>query len=135
MKTNLNPETDHHASRDAIDAILASEEDLIPSSGFLAAMMERVREEAATPKPIPFPWLRALPGIVLIAAAFGWLGFELVHAVEANPQEFSVMRWHVTVAAATRPDLGPIVWVALALGVAMISWLLSRRIAGGSGLL
>ncbi len=46
-------------------AILGGEEELIPSSGFLAATMERVREEAAMPKPIPFPWLRALPGIVL----------------------------------------------------------------------
>ena len=53
MKSNLNPEKD----RDAIDAILADEEELISSSGFLAATMERVRDEAACPKPIPFPWL------------------------------------------------------------------------------
>ena len=43
MKPNVKP-----ATNDAvIDRILAAEEELIPSSGFLAATMERVREEAA----------------------------------------------------------------------------------------
>ena len=64
MKSNLNLKTD----QSAIDQILAGEEELIPSSGFLATTMERVREEAACPKPIPFPWLRALPGIVVAIA-------------------------------------------------------------------
>ena len=53
MKPNVKPETDDAA----INRILTAEEELIPSSGFLAATMERVREEAAMPKPIPFPWL------------------------------------------------------------------------------
>ena len=76
MKSNLNPKTD----RGEIDAILGDEEELIPSSGFLAATMERVRDEAACPEPIPFPWLRALPGIVLVLAVFGWCGFEVMRA-------------------------------------------------------
>ena len=46
-----------------IERILATEEELIPSSGFLASVMERVHEEARTPAPIPFPWKRAVPGI------------------------------------------------------------------------
>ena len=40
MKSNLSPETD----RGTIDAILSGEEELIPSSGFWAATMERVRK-------------------------------------------------------------------------------------------
>ena len=72
MKPNVKPEADDAA----IDRILATEEELIPSSGFLAATMERVREEAACPKPIPFPWLRALPGIVLGVFVLGWGGFD-----------------------------------------------------------
>jgi len=49
----------------SIDRILASEEPLIPSLGFLDSVMERVREEAAAPPPIPFPWKRALPAFFL----------------------------------------------------------------------
>ena len=39
----------------AIDRILAAEEELIPSSGFLAATMEQVREEAAMPQANSLP--------------------------------------------------------------------------------
>ncbi|MDR3774049.1 MAG: hypothetical protein P4L26_11910, partial [Terracidiphilus sp.] len=39
-----------------VDRILSSEEAFVPSSGFLAAVMDRVEQEAAAPPPIPFPW-------------------------------------------------------------------------------
>ena len=41
MKSNAKPETDDAGT----NPILVAEEELIPSSGFLAAMMERVREK------------------------------------------------------------------------------------------
>lgn len=129
MKSNLNPETDHKA----IDAILADEEELIPSSGFLAATMERVRDEAAIPKPISFPWLRALPGIVLAVAVLSWCGFELVRVGLANPRETSFAQLHLS--AATWSALEPAGWVAAALSVSMLSWLFARRLTGGSELL
>lgn len=44
------------------------EEEILPSSGFSASVMDAVRREAATPAPIAFPWKRALPGIVVAAA-------------------------------------------------------------------
>jgi len=128
MKRNLNSKTDDGA----IDAILASEEELIPSSGFLAATMERVREEAATPQPIPFPWLRASPGIVLVAGVLGWCGIELARVGFTKAPEISIAQVHVT---ANWSALAPAGWVAVALGVSLISWLLSRKLAGGSGLL
>lgn len=129
MKRNLNSRTDENA----IDAILAGEGELIPSSGFLAAAMERVREEASVPKPIPFPWLRSLPGLVLVAAVLGWCGFEGLRVALAHPEEISFAKMHV--AAANWTALGPAGWVALALGISLLSWLLSRKLAGGSGLL
>ena len=61
-----------------LDAMLASEEEITPSSGFLSAVMERVEEEASAPPPIPFPWMRALPGIAVVVGVFGWMGVELV---------------------------------------------------------
>jgi hypothetical protein len=129
MKHNPNSETD----RGAIDAILTSEEELIPSSGFLAATMERVRDEAAIPKPIPFPWLRALPGIVLVVAVLGWCGFELVRAGLASAREISFAQVHGS--AATWSALEPAGWVAVALAVSLLSWLFARQLAGRSGLL
>jgi len=129
MKSNLNPMTNH----EAIDPILADEEELIPSSGFLAATMERVREEAACPEPIPFPWLRALPGIVVVVAVLGWCGFELVRAGMASSREILPTQSHGT--AAMLSALQPAGWVAAALAASLFSWLLSRSLAGRSGLL
>jgi len=129
MKSNLNPETD----LGSIDAILSAEDELIPSSGFLAATMERVREEAAFPKPIPFPWLRALPGIALAVAVLGWCGFELVRAVLRSAREISFAQPQLI--TVNIHALEPAGWVAVALVVPMLSWILSRRIAGRSGLL
>ncbi|MGA2755601.1 MAG: hypothetical protein ABSE53_17745 [Terracidiphilus sp.] len=128
MKPNVKPETNY----DAIDHILAAEEELIPSSGFVAATMERVRDEAAMPKPIPFPWLRALPGIVLAVAVLGWCGFGLARVGLANTREISFTQMHL---AAAGRALEPAGWVAVALAAAMLSWVFARRLAGRSGLL
>jgi len=125
--------SDLETNVDAINRILATEEELIPSSGFLAAAMERVRDAAAMPAPIPFPWMRALPGIVLAAAVLGWLGFELVQTCLAAAPKPAVLQMQLT--AATVRALEPAGWVTLALVVTMLSWLLARRLAGRSGLL
>ena len=129
MKPNVKSETDHAV----IDRILAAEEELIPSSGFLAATMERVREEAAMPKPIPFPWLRALPGIVLAVSVFGWCGFEMMRAGLRSAREISFAQPHLT--AVNAHALEPVGWVAVALAFSLFSWLFARRLAGRSGLL
>jgi len=110
------------------DAILASEEPILPSSGFLAAVMERVQEEASVPKPIPFPWKRALPGFVLIAAVFGWGSVELVRWGASTMMGASLAVPHVSIAMSQ-----PMVqagWVAVAAGVSLASWLLARKLAG-----
>jgi hypothetical protein len=133
MKPNAKPATDYDAAHDAIDRTLAAEEELIPSSGFLAATMERVRDEAACPKPIPFPWLRAMPGMVLAAAVLVWCGFELAQVGLKSVQEISFAQAHLT--AVDIHALEPAGWVAIALVASMLSWLFARRLAGRSGLL
>jgi hypothetical protein len=50
-----------------IDRILSGGEEILPSAGFTASVMEAVRREAAAPAPIPFPWKRAWPVLVLAA--------------------------------------------------------------------
>ena len=129
MKRNVNP----NGEDGPIGAILAEAEELIPSSGFLAATMERVREEAAIPKTIPFPWLRTLPGIVVLAGVLGWCGTELVRTGLADAREITFAQLHLTAAAGRALESAG--WVAGALLASMFSWLLSRRLAGRSGLI
>jgi hypothetical protein len=60
---------------DDLDRILASEEPMLPSSGFAASVMEQVRETVSAPPPLPFPWKRFLLGLAAIsvlAAISGW---------------------------------------------------------------
>jgi hypothetical protein len=116
-----------------IEAILAAEEELIPSSGFLASVMESVQEEARLPQPIPFPWKLAVPGILLVLGVFGWGGFELLRLGLPVLGSISLAPPHLT--AAFEQPFEQAGWVALALGVSLLSWLLSRRLAGRSGLL
>jgi hypothetical protein len=121
------------AALSELDAILATEEELVPSSGFLAAVMERVTEEARMSAPIPFPWKRAVPGFVLVAVVFGSCAVELVRvgipALKTQPLTVP----HVSFAM-TQPMVQA-GWVALALGISLASCLLARRLVGRSGLL
>ena len=62
-----------------IGHILAGEDELLPSSGFAASVMDRVRQEAALPAPLPFPWKKAIPILLLAGGGIGWSVAELVH--------------------------------------------------------
>jgi hypothetical protein len=116
-----------------IDDILATDEALVPSSGFLSAVMERVEEEARMPAPIPFPWKRAVPGLALVAGVFGWMGVELVRAgIPAMEQGLPTT---VQIPPGLVQPMEQVGWVALALAVSLASWLLARRLAGRSEML
>ena len=119
--------------RENIDEILAADEELLPSSGFLGAVMERIREEAAAPPPLPFPWKRALPGMVLAVGVLGWGAVELVR--QSLPAVRGLLLAPPSFPVAFERPMEPACWVALALGASLASWLLSRRLAGSSGLL
>jgi hypothetical protein len=116
-----------------IDHILVSEEKLIPSSGFLTSVMERVHEEARQPAPIRFPWKRAVPGILLAAGVFGMGAYELVRQAIPAAQALTLTPPHLSITV-QRP-LEQAAWVAFALAASLASWLLSRRLTGQSGLL
>jgi hypothetical protein len=55
-------------NHDELDRILSAEQEILPSSGFTASVMEAVRREASAPPPIPFPWKRLLPALLAGAA-------------------------------------------------------------------
>jgi len=71
-------------SHDDLDCILSGEEEILPSSGFTAAVMEAVRQEAVAPPPIPFPWKRALPGLAAAGLTFAWIFVALVERLRAG---------------------------------------------------
>jgi hypothetical protein len=136
-----------------IDRLLATKEELLPSSGFLASVMERVQQEAALPPPIPFPWKLAVPGILLAAAAFAWGTFELVHlgspALGWSALSWPALDWSALdlsalnsltlplphLSAALTAPLEEAGWVALSLGASLLSWLLARSLSDRGGLL
>ena len=116
---------------DELERILSAEEDIVPSSGFVALVMEAVHREAAATAPIPFPWKRALPG-------FGAWGIALVSFVTLSVEQFGrqtpsttgglASAFQAVVAMANTVDAG---WIVLALFLSFTSVALSIRLAGG----
>ena len=120
------------ANFEIIDRTLAAGEPIVPSSGFAEAVMARVMEEAASPQPIPFPWLRALPGIALAVGVLGWGVVHLARFFQAAAREIN---WSGTVQLSAGLPVQRAGWVLLALVISLLCWLYSRRLAGQSGLL
>jgi len=115
-----------------IDRILSREDEILPSSGFCASVMEAVRREAAVPPPIPFPWKRALPVLILFVAA---LVATLVGCVVAFarpvstssvplPDFFSFLKHPSGLQSAVN-------WTLLALFGALVSVKVSMRLVSG----
>ncbi len=118
-----------------LDRVLSEREEIVPSSGFTASVMDAVQQEAAMPAPIPFPWKWALPGLVVCILLVVGLIARWVQS--AGHAEYSV--------AATRPmerflsalphglmgasALVAVEWSALALLVSLLAVWCSMRIA------
>jgi hypothetical protein len=137
-------ELDHMLARSygPPDSVDGHAESIEPSSGFAAAVMERVREEAAAVAalgPIRFPWRRAVPGIcmVVLAVAVCATVFTLAsigavqlasHAVlsaTAQVPRGVVAEW---TDAAMRLHLG---WLAIGVLIACVPLRLSRGLIAG----
>lgn len=125
-KTNTGPEQTAN-----LDQILASETDLVPSPGFAATVMDRVRQEAAALEPISFPWKRAFPGMIVAAAALVWCVVELLRMGIAEPRTFLLL---LDLSALKTPGFESVEWIGSALSVSLLSWLLARRMIGRRGL-
>lgn len=129
----MNPHIPSNVNSDPLDRILADDEELMPSSGFLASVMQRVQEEARAPVPIPFPWRRAIPGIVLVVGVFGWAAVQFarqaipaIRNISLTQRDFTLNLSHPVQEAG---------WIAFALVISLASWLYSRRLTGEHGLL
>jgi len=123
------------------DSAAAHAESIEPSSGFAAAVMERVREEAAAAAalgPIRFPWRRAVPGICMVVLAiavsatlliFGaitvmHLASHAAFSAAAQGSRGTVAEW---ADMAMRLHLG---WLAIGTLIAFVPFSLSRGLMG-----
>jgi hypothetical protein len=103
---------------DEFDRIM-SEDEILPSSGFAASVMDAVRREAAIPPPIPFPWKRALPGAVFAAATLivilAICTIALFSSSFAQGQPVSVSTWQLLLQVHAQ-------WVLLGLAAVLVGW-------------
>jgi hypothetical protein len=67
-----------------LERVLVDEPDIVPSSGFVASVMDAVTAEATAP-PLPFPWQRAWPLAAGFAALLLWLAFLQSGSQAATP--------------------------------------------------
>lgn len=117
---------------DELERILSKEEEeLLPSSGFVASVMEAVQQEAVAPPPIPFPWKRALPG--MIAAAIGLVavfavGVTLLRGGSGGEVISAKLLSMIAVVIGVWKAAGAS-WIVLALVVSLASVKVSMRIA------
>ena len=121
-----------------MDHILFRQDEILPSSGFTASVMEAVRREAAAPPPIPFPWKRALPFLVLAPLALLAVvvaGVTVIVQIGREPSSS-----HLANASSLLTMLMPmwqrltgsvVGWIALALLTAFLSVELSMRLGAG----
>ena len=121
---------------DEIDRILSREDEILPSSGFAVSVMDAVRREAAAPAPIPFPWKRALPGLVVAGSALLLVlvaGIVAITRLSAASTAAQIpMSWLSQFPPALQRGLGSAVnWILLSLLLTFVSVKVSMRLASG----
>ena len=126
---------------DEIDHILSREDEILPSSGFAVSVIDAVRREAAAPPPIPFPWMRALPGLVvagfvlaLVLVAVVVVSAQLGTGTVLQPSTSSLSFPPSLFAPTLQGNVGTAaIWGVLAMLVAFVSVHFSMRLASGRG--
>jgi hypothetical protein len=112
-------------AHDELDRWLADGEEIVPSSGFAASVMDAVRVDAEAREALPFPWRRMLPGAAALVAA---MLATVVSAVAFGASSASdvvvrpALQWAPLLA---RPDLG---WIVVAVVVTAVLPFASLRL-------
>jgi hypothetical protein len=132
---NLMPEG--NTMNDAeIDPVLSGQDEILPSAGFVACVMDAVRREAAVPPPIPFPWKRALPGLALALVVMALVAvggvFAVTHGLGGStaPQVSATTSWSATQGMQGKLNSAA-AWTAIALLLTLITMKFSMRLAAG----
>ena len=89
-----------------INRILSREDEILPSSGFAVSVMDAVRREAAAPPPIPFPWKRALPGLVVGGFVLALVFITVVAATVQLIRTSATAHFSISLPSAAHAHLG-----------------------------
>ena len=121
---------------DELDRMLSKRDEIQPSSGFAASVMEAVRSEASAPPPIPFPWKRALPvlllaGIVLASVVIAGVAAIASASRGAATPELATSLWSTLTPYTQGAVANDVTWTAAALLAAFASVKLSMRLTSG----
>jgi len=114
-----------------LDRILSTEQEIIPSSGFAASVMDAVRREAEAPPPIPFPWKRALLGLSAACLALAWVFVASFTQISQGTGDQPLPPWYLSaldLVLAVCKNAGA-TWIILALVLSLASVKLSMRFA------
>ncbi len=121
-----------------MNRILSREDEILPSSGFAVSVMDAVRREAAAPPPIPFPWKRALPGLVVGGFALALVLVAGVVVIAQMVRTSTAPQLSMSLPSLWTPILGlqrnlgsAASWTVLALLLTLVSVKLSMRLASG----
>ena len=115
-----------------IDAALCEESDsILPSSGFLDAVMAEVRSEASALPAIPFPWKRALPGLAGSAIVFiALLAVTIVGWTSAQARSDSLPEWQaLSVSVAGFLERPATLWTIVCTLLAFFCLAITRQLA------
>jgi hypothetical protein len=107
--------------QDDIERILADEEGISPSPNFLASVMAAVEREATAPKPLAFPWIRALPGFLAAFAALAvavWNGIGSLN----DPASLTAFGEQLRQFSVLATGVG-LYWILLAVAITLVSLL------------
>jgi len=117
------------------DRILTREAEIEPSPGFVHSVMTAVRNEAAVPPRIRFPWLCLLPQLAVWCIAVVWVVIDSVHLPSHAPVISSrVGEWGEALATILmRAEGFGAGWVLLALVSTLLCLKLRWRISGWFG--
>ncbi|HKI11661.1 MAG TPA: hypothetical protein VKA02_06060 [Candidatus Acidoferrum sp.] len=120
---------------DDLDRSLSRQEEILPSSGFVASVMEAVRRQASAPPPIPFPWKRILPSLTAAGLSFVSVVVASIPLLRhGDPSRPLPPQWLSIIASviAAWKTFGAN-WIALALILSLASLKLTMRFASGHG--
>ena len=119
-----------------LSSILSREDEIVPSSGFVESVMDSIHRDALEPAPIPFPWKRALPGVVLSATLIAiFLGRFVKSGHVAGMEQSAPGRGLDIVILRSLSEIERAMihagagWLLLALVLSFVTWNLSMMLA------
>jgi hypothetical protein len=132
---NPKPTNPQLTEADLDRALTGASDSILPSSGFADSVMTAVYRQASAPAPLPFPWKRALPGLVAAVAVLALLIATIVSVLE-SPASLRApaisLNWQInvqTLAAHLSHQTSGATWLVISLAISGACLLFCRRLA------